>query len=600
MHRIIRLTLCLSLLLSLLTACSGAPLPETRIPETPPAATPTDPLDVALADANQATGESAVDARLTAIELLLARGDFARAMEQWRMLAPPDNAAENAFRYWAAAAQLAVKQGDRLSADAALTRLRMHPDARSPENARTVLGISADIALLTSDPRAAAEYALARFNLARSDQQRDDAWALFNILSRAEPADLTQLGESSIPGMQMWVAVNTLLRDLRLSPDQLNIKLDEWRLTHTRTSGFAAASALADQLRAQLSSPARVALLLPFDMRTASSTQAVIDGFLAEQYRAFARSESVPVIRVFDSAAADPRAVVREIAAFQPDCVIGPLLKTDLVRFASLLPTTTPVLALNFDPSVQGRANLLQFGLDPADEIPQLATWSHGRPRALMVTDESASSRELAITLREQWHNAGGEVLATLALGDLNAYRETLEQALHVDRSDARIRELERISGLRIEATVRARRDVDQLLMIASPTAARTIKPLLDFVYAGDIPIAALSSVFSGKVDTALDQDLNGIVFPGMPVFAPVEHALRSDLGDQHVASGSYYRLAALGADAWRLQHRLRLLQAFPAIGLLGATGSLRLNPQAKIDRTGTWYQFDEGIPTPL
>ena len=50
--------------------------------------------------------------------------------------------------------------------------------------------------------------------------------------------------------------------------------------------------------------------------------------------------------------------------------------------------------------------------------------------------------------------------------------------------------------------------------MAANPKEGRELKPLLRFHDAGDIPVYAMGRIFSGKVQQASNQDLNGIVFP--------------------------------------------------------------------------------------
>lgn len=128
--------------------------------------------------------------------------------------------------------------------------------------------------------------------------------------------------------------------------------------------------------------------------------------------------------------------------------------------------------------------------------------------------------------------------------------------------------------------------------MVAYPTQARQIRPLLRYYYAGNIPVYATSAVYSGTQDTMKDRDLDGIIFCDMPwVFA---HPTGSRNWPEQL--NSYNRLYALGLDSYALTSQLNQLLLFPAMGVSDKSGVLYLTPYHQIARILSWGQFRQGV----
>src|SRR5205823_5983563 len=73
------------------------------------------------------------------------------------------------------------------------------------------------------------------------------------------------------------------------------------------------------------------------------------------------------------------------------------------------------------------------------------------------------------------------------------------------------------VNNKAVPSAQKRRQDADMIFMIAPPEYARQIKPLLNYYYAGNLPIYATSHVYQGIPNAALDNDLNGIQFCDMP-----------------------------------------------------------------------------------
>jgi outer membrane PBP1 activator LpoA protein len=129
--------------------------------------------------------------------------------------------------------------------------------------------------------------------------------------------------------------------------------------------------------------------------------------------------------------------------------------------------------------------------------------------------------------------------------------------------------------------------------LIAYPSIARQIMPLLRYYFASDVPIYATSSVYSGIENTAKDRDLNGVIFCDMP------WVFKHQLGQQHHWAeqlNSYNRLYALGMDSFVLSTQLNQLLLFPAIGMNDQSGVIYLTKSQKLSRILAFGQFRQGV----
>ena len=115
-------------------------------------------------------------------------------------------------------------------------------------------------------------------------------------------------------------------------------------------------------------------------------------------------------------------------------------------------------------------------------------------------------------------------------------------------------------------------------LLSEQPQQARSIKPLLAFHYAGDLPVYSTSQIFSGRRDPQRDRDLNGINIVEMPWLLtnddPVYAAVLAGGADEEMAD-----MHALGADAFLLNWRLTQSNVSAAVLALCSPG---FDPQAQ------------------
>ncbi|NNM59921.1 MAG: penicillin-binding protein activator [Legionellales bacterium] len=269
--------------------------------------------------------------------------------------------------------------------------------------------------------------------------------------------------------------------------------------------------------------------------------------------------------------------------------IIGPLSKSEVSALASQS-LAVPVLALNFVTTPPSSRNLYQFALSPEDEASQVANKAlqDGHTKALIIAPATAWGRNVANAFRQTWQGNGGIVVGE--------FYSTNQASL-----DPGIKSLLRVmQGKNSTDALKHRQDADMIFLLEDPVTARQVKPLLRFYYADDLPVYATSMVYSGKPNSLLDNDLNGIQFCDIPFVLANTNAIQAARVQMlqlipH-ASAQSYRLFAFGYDAYNLLPRLSTLSNNPSNGYQGLTGMLYMDNQ-KIKRQLKWAVFRNGVP---
>jgi hypothetical protein len=135
------------------------------------------------------------------------------------------------------------------------------------------------------------------------------------------------------------------------------------------------------------------------------------------------------------------------------------------------------------------------------------------------------------------------------------------------------------------------------IFLLARPEQARSIKPLLDYHYAGDIPIYASSRVYSGD-EPKKNRDINGVRFIDMPWVLNPPSALHRLINQEVNSSKQLQPMYALGIDSFQLHPRLRQLSEIPSSRFYGNTGTLRLNADREVERRLLFAKIRNGRAT--
>jgi len=347
--------------------------------------------------------------------------------------------------------------------------------------------------------------------------------------------------------------------------------------------------------------PKKIALLVPMQGRLAEAGIAVSDGFFAAYYQS--NNSSLPNIRRYDSSQ-DAAAAYQQAVNDGAELIIGPVDKDGVNKISQLPSLKVPLLSLTYPDQqpAQTLANFYQFGLAVEDEGRQAARQAmlDGHSRALIVSTAHEVSERSAQAFATEYQQLGGTITGKTNFASLDKFSENFSAVMLLNESKARATLLQQQLGTKLEFTPRRRADVSMIFIAVTPEQARQIKPTLIFQYANTIPVYATSTIYSGTVDAIKNEDLNGVLFTTLPWVFDTANPVKQAIAQISKSAAVYGRLHALGADAFQLSSRLAQLKQAPQTKFDGATGTLQLMPDGRIEREQMWARFNEGLAEPL
>lgn len=327
-----------------------------------------------------------------------------------------------------------------------------------------------------------------------------------------------------------------------------------------------------------------IALLLPLQGPLANVAQSIKQGFFAT---ADENGTSPHIILIDTGVGSAMQAAYSEASAKKVRIIVGPLLKSQVQSIASLQ-THIPILALNYlNSEISTPSGLYQFGLSPSDEAQQATqmAWNSGKRSAIIITAHSNWGTQLGKVFAQQWQALGGTVIDQLELSKNPS--DITQQIRHL---------------LQFKLPHKRRTDFDVIFLASNPQIGRQVKPLLKFFYAGDVPVYATASIYSGVPSQHFDDDLNQIIFCAAPwslgnwIEPNLYQQLKLSFPLSFNRNSQYY---ALGVDAFHIIQQLGRLQSSQQ-ALQGTTGVLSLNKQHRIVRQLPCAQFRNGYVVPI
>lgn len=587
-----------------LTGCGTAPEKPQASQETPAKLTAKD----LLTQASQASSPERERLLLAAAAAYTESNKYEQAR---RLLADIDSDAlnENAYaKHSDLSAAIALHEGDNLQAFAILTKPRLEQQwqAIEPEQELSLREKRAQVFdLLGETERGISERVLLSSQLTVKKAEHDNLNKLWRSLMNVSQERLDTLAQTA-PGNteRGWYALASIGKNNQVDLSQQQQLLERWQRewrNHPARQNLPDDLRLLQQLMA--SQPQRIALLLPQEGRLADAGQAVRDGFFAAYYQALAQGRQVPEVRQYDSSG-DIISAYEQAVADGAELIIGPLEKEKVTELSLIPGLSTPLLSLNYaEPApAEPVKNFYQFGLALEDEARQVArqAYAEGHRQAMIIIPEQEWSERSARAFASEWERLGGKVVNRSQFKEGSNYSRLVKDALLIEQSANRAAQLKNLLGLDLHSTPRSRSDVDMIFLIANPSQARQIKPTFAFHYASSTPIYAISQVYSGEPNAKADNDLNGIRFNTMPWLFDANSAEKQQVKQYARQAAIYDRLQALGVDAFRLYARLPQLAKVEQTRLYGATGTLRMLPDGRIEREQMWARFHQGLAQPL
>lgn len=350
--------------------------------------------------------------------------------------------------------------------------------------------------------------------------------------------------------------------------------------------------------------PARVAVLLPQSGNLAGAASAIRDGLLAS----YLDQPSASVIDFIDVGADPVSALMAYTRAADTgyDWVIGPLNRQSVAMIAELDDPPVPVLLLN-DPgfpapeATPGTAPVYSLSLSQTEEARAIArrALANGHRRAIVLAADSLWGDRAQAAFIETFEAGEGEIVAAGRFGrDAESHAVLLADLLEINDSRQRKDSLQAALRTPLEFEPTRRDDFDAIFLAAEPTLGRQLKPQLRFFDAGGKPIFAMSRIFSGQVDSAVDRDLDGVLFATTRHAVDAAHA-PDEMRLQSLRGGAFGNLADLGRDAWNVVPWLGLMARDPDLVFPGRVGKLRLGPGGALLREPVWARFERGRPRP-
>ncbi|QJQ96415.1 MULTISPECIES: penicillin-binding protein activator [Halomonadaceae] len=575
-------SLLLAALLALFVAgCAAPPAMVDRLADTEP--------EELLAQAQEQPPEQAASSRLEAAAILARQGDESQALEVASQLDDSLLSGEERVRWALLFSRLAFEQEDATSVLEATQVLdegiQIGRDDHNTLRYRKGLALG-----MVGEYQAAAAALLGVQADTERNDLNDDIWRL---MSRLPPQALDELAREADLVTAGWIELVELQRQSGGDIERFLTLYANWR---DRNGNHPAArrppsefAALRD-LRGQ--EVRRMAILLPESGPLANVASEIRRGIQARHMEAGNGGQSTPQMVFIDASRGDLQSLYAEASMAGAQVVIGPLDKDQVTELENRDSVPIPTLALNYGYGERNHArDLFQYGLSAEDEARQVARRAYldGHRRSAVLVPDNEWGNRVGEAFRREWQRQGGDISSSVRYNPQGAVASAVRPLLNVSGNRARLS------------------DVDMLFLLALPSYARQVPPTLDYYYAGDLPIYATSHLFEGRPQPRVDHDLNDVMFVDIPWVIPNaavggENALPffdsyMELSD--IEEPALFKLTAMGVDAYELGRRLPQFRAIAGSEVHGATGTLRVANDGRVERELPWAQFTNGTPQP-
>ena len=263
-----------------------------------------------------------------------------------------------------------------------------------------------------------------------------------------------------------------------------------------------------------------------------------------------------------------------------------------------------PSLLLNLPITKKLASYQIALSMRPEDEaIQAAATLSQQHYRnPIILSHQDKVSKRLAIAFSQQWKMLTNMEVDIVYFSEGKQMQASLKEALDVNTSQTRIKQLQSRLKNNLKSESRNRRDIDMIYLIGSASQTRLSKPYIDVntsPFAAIIPVFATSRSHSDfDYYNGNTNDLQGLTFTQMPwllaskqqnkILAKLSHKLWPKRTD------SLSRIFAMGYDSYNLLNKVAVMQQAPYIRHFGQTGVLKLNNNNILTRSLIWGRYQD------
>jgi len=471
----------------------------------------------------------------------------------------------------------------------------IYQSSLTPEQHITFSMLTANSYALSGQLLNAAKTRIDLSNILSPDQTKENNNAIWQILTQTPSQKLNTISASDSI-LSGWIDLVKVARatndDITTQLSLLSLWQQRWPL-HPANQALPGGLAMLKDIEALR--PKNIAMIVPLSGKLQKAGESVRDGFMAAYYHN-KRTQQDTVIDIYDSQAGDIKTLYDQAVTAGAELVIGPLSKQNVSELASYQ-LTVPILSLNYSNTPPADNRFYQLSLATSDEISLITQQAHlaDLQRIILLYPEGKWGESIAAEYTQQWTALGGEIIANASYTNEQSMSPSLKKALHIDLSQQRSKKIKEIIDLPFKTDPYRRLDVDGVFVVAKSQQGRSVKPLLAFYYAKDLPVYATSNIYNGITNPSKDRDSDGIMFPELPWILK-KSPLHKQI-EQYIEQGGNYSksLYALGIDAYAAAPRLSQLKVQPQSRIYGETGTLKMQNNGVISRQPSWAIFKRG-----
>ncbi len=533
--------------------------------------------------------------RLATIESLVQRGKSNEAKQQADLINTSELSASQTAKYNLLYAQILLSFGEAEQAAKKLSaidtgQLSIVDKIKYSQSRAFAYSLSGNL-LESAKVRIALDPLLAKPNERRKNQ------ALILESLGLLPETIVQNPQNQTDGFPEWLSAAKILSTRNQNPATFNSSLAAWRAANPQHPANIYLASIENKQDDTGLMPKSIAILLPESGPFADAGKAVKAGFLAAH--SGDNSASKPELHFYNTEKVKSAELYRKAVSEGAKLVIGPLNKESIQDLANSTTLDVPVLALNHVPNLN-KQNLYQFALSPMDDITEITQKAadDGHKNALLLVPDNEQNKRITAFFLNDWQALNGSIIEKKVYDPKSAdYSVVVGKLLNLNESENRFNKILRYFPA-AKYVPRKRQDADVLFLSAYSKEGRMINSQLQLQQAGNLPVYAMPSIYSGISDSVSDNPLNGVSFCDMPwLFNAAYSGELSMMSLRNTWSqfpNTYIRLVAMGIDAYNLGSKL---SAIKTETYSGATGNLTLSNDNRIRRGLVCAKFTKGQP---
>ncbi|QYJ71179.1 penicillin-binding protein activator [Shewanella sp. FJAT-51649] len=427
----------------------------------------------------------------------------------------------------------------------------------------------------------------------------------------------TFIRDANNPVFAGWLQLAYIAKHYAVDPNQLVRYLGDWQKQNPYHPAAAKLPTDLDRaLNAKPFMPKNIAVLLPLTGQRASAANAIRQGILASY---LAKPNKQVAVNFYDTAN-DAVAAYQQAVNAGAEFIIGPLLPNEIDQLLALNNTapatstpsgaapaapTTPIapipqLFLNQTDKFVPDINKFYFALSPAQEAADAATrmYQDGVTMPLLLASNDAIGKRMAESFIQAWKKKSDTPIEVYYYDGGDKMKTTVQDALGVRDSQARIARIKELLGNSVQADFRSRQDIDAIYMISTPQDLTLLKAFIDVnfsVFTQPVPLYTSSRSRIDNESSQTAQDLNNLTMSDAPWLMQnsEENLMVNTLWSGW--NNGQKRLFVMGYDAMDLISKLAQMRSFTGYQFNGRSGVLSVNPDGVINRQLSWGRYQRG-----